>query len=85
MVQSKPEIPIFEQILVEKCDKVYKNVVNIYTTEEYLEYRNFINHTLIPLITTIIGYDKDGKIYNINHTNSVGTSGDNLLPSKKKK
>mgnify|MGYP002475926201 CR=1 FL=1 len=34
---------------------------------------------MIPLITTIIGYDKDGKIFNINHTNSTGTSGDNLL------
>ena len=67
MIQSKPEIPIFEQILVEKTDsaeikkfirkvnndmigyscnhngidekvnKVFKNAVNIYRTEEHIE------------------------------------------------
>lgn len=97
MIKSKPEIPIFEQILVEKTDsseikkfirkvnydmlgyscnhnsidekvnKVYNNAINIYNTEEYHEYKSFIDISLIPVIMDIIDTDKDGKIYDINH------------------
>ena len=94
ITQTKPDVPIFEQIeelktdsaeikkfirkvnydmigyhcnhnsINEKCDKVYSNVVDIYKSEEYQNYKSFLNYVLM-ITMSIINRDKDGRAYNV--------------------
>ena len=54
----------------EKCNKVYNNVVNIYKSDEYQDYKSFIDHALLIAIS-IINKGKDGKPYDVYPTSSA--------------
>lgn len=51
------------KVMNEQCDKIFKNISDLYNSEEFKQYNDFINN-LIDVIVSVINYDKRNKVFN---------------------